>query len=167
MTTNILWTRYTPSRLSIRQPESMLVVQEACRSPTADGRRQSYDEGDEYSFEQGPIPDRFPDEPPDIFYQPASTSYRPLPAVPDHERPPYLQTDLKGQPGQPPYPIGTPSYNDYNQQPQWVPRSTSLISHTATPHVSQPLRSKPTRKNASYDSSSLEPRSTERKSPHR
>ena len=111
--------------------------------PTADGRRQSYDEGDEYSFEQGAMPDgRFPDEPPDIFYQPAQSSYRPLPAVPDHERPPYLQTDLRAQPGQPPYPIGTPSYNDYNQQPQWVPRSTSLISHTATPHVSQPLRSK-------------------------
>ena len=110
--------------------------------PTADGRRQSYDEGDEYTFNEGALPDRFPDEPPDIFYTQASTSYRPLPAVPDHERPPYLQTDLRGQPGQPPYPSGPEGFVGYNQQPQWVPRSTSLVSHTSTPLVAQPLRSK-------------------------
>lgn len=108
--------------------------------PTADGRRQSYDEGDEYTFNDA-LPDRFPDEPPDIFYTAASTSYRPLPAVPDHERPPYLQTDFR-QPGQPPYPSGQDNFPHYNQQGQWVPRSTSLVSHTTTPHVGQPLRSK-------------------------
>ena len=108
--------------------------------PTADGRRQSYDEGDEYTFNDA-IPERFPDEPPDIFYQPASTSYRPLPAVPDHERPPYLQTDFRQQ-EQPSYPGGPGGYVGYNQQPSWVPRTTSLVSHTTTPHVVQPLRSK-------------------------
>ena len=108
--------------------------------PTADGRRQSYDEGDEFTFNDA-LPDRFPDEPPDIFYQPASTSYRPLPAVPDQQSPPYLQTDFR-QPGHPPYPGGPADFTGYNQQPQWVPRSTSLISHTTTPQHPQPLRSK-------------------------
>ena len=110
--------------------------------PTAAGRRQSYDEGDEYSFMEGQLPDRFPDEPPDIFYQPASTSYRPLPAVPaDYESPPLLQTNFPPYPGQQ-YPSDPDSLAGANQQPQWVPRSTSLVSHTTTPQVQQPLRSK-------------------------
>lgn len=113
--------------------------------PTADGRRQSYDEGDEYALMEGNLPDRFPDEPPDIFYQAASTSFRPLPATPGSEYAPSLQTDfgpykpptnLQGQ-----YPTGPEGYT-VNQQGQWVPRSTSLISHTTQPQVAQPLRSK-------------------------
>lgn len=121
--------------------------------PTADGRRQSYDEGDEYTLMDGNLPDRFPDEPPDIFYHQASTSfnqggsvsYRPLPATPGSEYSPSLQTDfgpykpptqLQGQ-----YPTGPEGYT-VNQQGQWVPRSTSLISHTTQPQVQQPLRSK-------------------------
>ena len=109
--------------------------------PTADGRRQSYDEGDEYPYMECQF-DRFPDEPPDIFYQPASTSFRPLPAVPDQGTPPHLQTNFQTQPGAPPYPSGPDGFSTANQAQQWVPRSTSLVSHTTTPQVSQPLRSK-------------------------
>ena len=114
------------------------------QEPSANGRRQSYDEGDEYALmESG----RFPDEPPDIFYQPATTSYRPLPPPPSSNEsgqgtpplPPHsLQTDLQG----PGYPAAPGDYSNYNQQGQWVPRSTSLVSHTTTPQVAQPLRSK-------------------------
>ena len=108
--------------------------------PNPDGRRQSYDEGDEYALMDGQLPERFPDEPPDIFYQPASTSYRPLPPPPAGEDTlSSLQTDLKGQT---PYPTGPDAFSGYNQQGQWVPRSTSLVSHTTTPQVPQPLRSK-------------------------
>ncbi|KAF2482727.1 CNH domain-containing protein [Neohortaea acidophila] len=110
--------------------------------PTADGRRLSYDEGDEYAFLEGGIPDRFPDEPPDIFYQPASTSYRPLPAPPGNEYMPPLQTDFReGQPPSP-YPAAPDEYHTLNQHGQWVPRSSSLMSHPTTPHASQPSRSK-------------------------
>ena len=108
--------------------------------PNPDGRRQSYDEGDEYALMEGNMPDRFPDEPPDIFYQAASTSYRPLPNLPEGEGPPPLQTDLKS--GQTPYPVGPDGFTAMNQQGQWVPRSTSLVTHQTTPQVQQPLRSK-------------------------
>ena len=110
--------------------------------PSASGRRQSYDEGDEDIFSDGQVPDRYPDEPPDIFYQPASTTYRPLPAVPDTQPPPPLQTDFRADPGLPPYPTGPDAVAGAYQQGQWVPRSTSLVSHTTTPQVPQPLRSK-------------------------
>lgn len=110
--------------------------------PNADGRRQSYDEGDEAFFlDPGTLPDRFPDEPPDIFYQPASTSYRPLPNLPEGEAPPYVQSDLRRTPSSTPYPVG-PEGLFINQNGQWVPRSTSLISHASTPQIQQPLRSK-------------------------
>lgn len=113
--------------------------------PVPGGRRQSYDEGDEYSFMEGQLPDRFPDEPPDIMFQQAGASYpsRPLPAVPYPENDlPTLQTDMKGLPpvpAQSPYPG---AIEGYNAQGQWVPRSTSLVSHSNTPQVIQPLRSK-------------------------
>ena len=111
--------------------------------PSADGRRQSYDEGDEDVFLDGQIPDRFPDEPPDIFYQPASTSYRPLPAVPGGY-PPTLQTDFTQAEGGAPYPTGPDTFygNLTYSQSQYVPRSTSLISHTTTPQAPAPSRSK-------------------------
>ncbi|KAF7188865.1 Rho1 guanine nucleotide exchange factor 3 [Pseudocercospora fuligena] len=114
--------------------------------PTADGRRQSYDEGDEYSFMEGQLPDRFPDEPPDIFFNQASTSYppRPLPAVPypENDTLPSLVTEAKALPplpGQAPY---APDAYPGASQSQYVPRSTSLVSHSTTPQVVQPLRSK-------------------------
>lgn len=115
--------------------------------PTADGRRQSYDEGDEYSFMEGQVPDRFPDEPPDIGFQEASTAYpsRPLPAVPYTEDDISPLTERKALPplpgpGQPPY---TPdAYPGAAAQSLYVPRSTSLLSHSTTPLVTQPLRSK-------------------------
>ncbi|KAK0279081.1 Rho guanine nucleotide exchange factor [Friedmanniomyces endolithicus] len=109
--------------------------------PTGHGRRQSYDEGDEYTLTEGQGPERFPDEPPDIFFQQASTTYassRPLPAVPgEHINMPPLMTELRGNH----YPQ-TPDAYGMNAQGQWVPRSTSLMSHSATPQVVQPLRSK-------------------------
>jgi hypothetical protein len=110
--------------------------------PTGMGRRQSYDEGDEYTLMEGQLPERFPDEPPDIFFQQASTSFpstshRPLPAVPGESPPPPLDADVKG--GY--YPNGPDAFM-YNAQGQYVPRSTSLISHQTTPQVPQPLRSK-------------------------
>ncbi|KAK3712269.1 Rho guanine nucleotide exchange factor [Vermiconidia calcicola] len=111
--------------------------------PTVHGRRQSYDEGDEDIFTDGQVPARFPDEPPDIFYQHATTSYRPLPAVPNVQGvPPRLQTDLRAGPGQTPYAAAPDAFHYTNQHGQLVPRSTSLVSHTTTPQVSQPLRSK-------------------------
>lgn len=115
--------------------------------PTADGRRQSYDEGDEYSFMEGQLPDRFPDEPPDIFFNQASTSYppRPLPAVPypENDTPPSLITDAKALPPVPGHPPYTPdAYLGATSPSQYVPRSTSLVSHSTTPQVAQPLRSK-------------------------
>ncbi|KAK5170356.1 Rho guanine nucleotide exchange factor [Saxophila tyrrhenica] len=107
--------------------------------PSADGRRQSYDEGDEDIFSDS---HRFPDEPPDIFYQPASTSYRPLPAVPGGQVPPTIQTNVRQAQEGAPYPSGPDTFYNNYQQPQFVPRSTSLVSHTNTPPVHQPLRSK-------------------------
>ncbi|OQN96731.1 hypothetical protein B0A48_17155 [Cryoendolithus antarcticus] len=105
--------------------------------PPADGRRQSFDEGDEYTLMEGAAPERFPDEPPDIFFHSAAATYRPLPPPPGDEYAPSLHTELKGN--LPPY---APDGYGLNAQGQWVPRSTSLISHSNTPQVPQPLRSK-------------------------
>lgn len=102
--------------------------------PTADGRRASYDEGDEYTLMDGQLPARFPDEPPDVFFNSASSTYRPLPPPPPGEATP-PGVDVKGLPY-------APDGYGMNAQGQWVPRSTSLISHSHTPQVPQPLRSK-------------------------
>lgn len=113
--------------------------------PSAMGRRQSYDEGDEYSLMENQLPERFPDEPPDIFFHQATSSFpsRPLPAVPypDSRTPPGEAKALPPLPGQAPYPAAPDAYV-VNAQGQYVPRSTSLISHSNTPQVAQPLRSK-------------------------
>ncbi|CAK4032945.1 Rho1 guanine nucleotide exchange factor 3 [Lecanosticta acicola] len=113
--------------------------------PSAIGRRQSYDEGDEYSLMESHLPERFPDEPPDIPYHQASSSFpsRPLPAVPyqDNKTPPGASKALPPLPGQGPNPSAPDAYM-INAQGQYVPRSTSLISHSNTPQVMQPLRSK-------------------------
>ncbi|KAH9826503.1 Rho guanyl nucleotide exchange factor [Teratosphaeria destructans] len=112
-----------------------------CFEPSALQRRQSYDEGDEYTLMEGQLPERFPDEPPDIFFHQSSTNYtstsraRPLPAVPGAAPPP-LDTGAVHA-----FPAG-PDAITYNAQGQVVPRSTSLISHQTTPQVPQPLRSK-------------------------
>ena len=113
--------------------------------PKGDGRRQSYDEGDEDALTEGQLPDRFPDEPPDIIFQQARTSYRPLPAVPYPENdypPPPLPP--KALPPLPDSAQALPPSDAYmiNAQGQYVPRSTSLVSHSSTPQVAQPLRSK-------------------------
>nr|POF22339.1 rho1 guanine nucleotide exchange factor 3 [Quercus suber] len=105
------------------------------------GRRQSYDEGDEYDMTETQLPERFPDEPPDLFNFTTSrrsySSARPLPATPNH--PPSLQTQYKDSLTQSPF---APDTYAANGQGQYVPRSTSLLNHSNTPQVSQPLRSK-------------------------
>ncbi|KAK4950742.1 Rho guanine nucleotide exchange factor [Elasticomyces elasticus] len=117
--------------------------------PNGYGRRLSYDDGDESALmdAQGAVlPERFPDEPPDIFFQAAGRGFeagRPLPAVPGGNvggALGELVTDFK-QGGVNGYPQ-TPDAFGMNAQGQWVPRSTSMISHSATPQVVQPLRSK-------------------------
>jgi len=105
--------------------------------PPADGRRQSYDEGDEYALTEGQIPERFPDEPPDVFFNSTSATYRPLPPPPPGEiTPPTPQKDLRNG-----YPYSSTGY-DVDAQGQWVPRSASLINYSKTPTINQPLRSK-------------------------
>lgn len=99
--------------------------------PPADGRRQSYDEGDEYALTEGQMPERFPDEPPDVFFNSTSATHRPLPPPPPGESTPSI-------PGFPYAPTGY----DMNAQGQWVPRSASLINYSKTPPITQPLRSK-------------------------
>lgn len=103
--------------------------------PPADGRRQSYDEGDEYALTESQMPERFPDEPPDVFFNSASATYRPLPPPPPGEGPPTPHNEKSGFPY-------APNGYDMNAQGQWVPRSASLISYSKTPPVNQPLRSK-------------------------
>ena len=114
------------------------------------GRRQSYDEGDEYMLMQQEEAQRqqarFPDEPPEIFFRAAGMAYaadrnsqsgRPLPAPPPDEM--GLGVHSGG------YPVAPGDYAGImglNAQGQWVPRSTSLVSHSSTPLIMQPLRAK-------------------------
>ncbi|KAK4889818.1 Rho guanine nucleotide exchange factor [Elasticomyces elasticus] len=122
--------------------------------PNGYGRRLSYDDGDESALmldAQGAVlPERFPDEPPDIFFQAAGRGFesgigRPLPEVPGG-----VVTDFGSKGGVNGGGGGvnggswpqTPDAFGMNAQGQWVPRSTSMISHSATPVVVQPLRSK-------------------------
>ncbi|KAK5136716.1 hypothetical protein LTR08_002369 [Meristemomyces frigidus] len=110
--------------------------------PSALARRQSYDEGDDLM--EGQMPERFPDEPPDIFFQQASATYapgRPLPAPPMDEL--SVHTDFKSGNGQqsPYYPRAPEAYAT-NVNGVWVPRSASLISHQTAPQITPFPRSK-------------------------
>ena len=121
--------------------------------PSALGRRQSYDEGDEEALMDagGPgMPERFPDEPMEIFFQQAGTRFessglgslsaRPLPAVPAHEG---MRVDTQQlQQQSPGGGAWGPDAYVTNAQGQLVPRSSSMISHATVPSVPQPLRSK-------------------------
>lgn len=109
--------------------------------PSTYGRRPSYDEGDEDALMDGQTPPgMLPGEPLDLIYHPSSSPYRPLPPPPEGEIPP-LDTNLRAGGAAPSYP-GTPGAYDRNSAGQWVPRSTSMISHSNTPHTIQPIRSK-------------------------
>jgi hypothetical protein len=101
--------------------------------PPADGRRKSYDEGDEYALTESQMPERFPDEPPDVFFNSTSATHRPLPPPP-----PGGSVSPAPQSG---YPYAPTGY-DMNAQGQWVPRSASLINYSKTTPITQPLRSK-------------------------
>lgn len=110
--------------------------------PSADMRRQSYDEGDEYALMEDA------NEPQDLFYHPAVSPYRPLPQLPPHSdsQVPQLSTSWTSRLDtdlQPPYPLDPAGYVQSPTHPgTWVPRSTSLLSQSKSPQVAQPIRSK-------------------------
>ncbi|GAB7362868.1 hypothetical protein MBLNU230_g3170t1 [Neophaeotheca triangularis] len=109
--------------------------------PNAHGRRPSYDEGDEEVFMDGQTPPGlFPGEPPDLFYHPSTSPYRPLPPPPEGEMPP-LDTNSRGASATFAQP-STPGAFDRNSAGQFVPRSISMISHSNTPQPVQPIRSR-------------------------
>ena len=104
--------------------------------PLADGRRRSYDEGDEFTFNETQQPDRYPDEPPDVFHHVASVSHRPLPA------PPGGMYDAPPDAGYRPQQHLSDPRAFLNQQDQWVSRSSSLANHVKAPAIQHPLRAK-------------------------
>ncbi|KAH0324761.1 hypothetical protein KCU74_g7816, partial [Aureobasidium melanogenum] len=118
--------------------------------PDALNRRQSFDEGDEYSLTDNLLQ---PGEPPDMFFHPGHSTHnhdRPLPPPPivSENAVPRLNTTLLHQRSnslsQAPYrmtPDGyTPSTMDSGAGT--FPRSASLLNHSQTPQVLQPARSK-------------------------
>ncbi|KAI4765595.1 hypothetical protein E4T52_09275 [Aureobasidium sp. EXF-3400] len=118
--------------------------------PDALNRRQSFDEGDEYSLTDNLLQ---PGEPPDMFFHPGPSSHnhdRPLPPPPvvSDNGVPRLNTSLLHQRSnslsQAQYrmtPDGyTPSVMDSGAGT--FPRSASLLTHSQTPQVLQPARSK-------------------------
>ncbi|KAG9733692.1 hypothetical protein KCU59_g11275, partial [Aureobasidium melanogenum] len=118
--------------------------------PDALNRRQSFDEGDEYSLTDNLLQ---PGEPPDMFFHPGHSTHnhdRPLPPPPivSENAVPRLNTTLLHQRSnslsQTPYrmtPDGyTPSTMDSGAGT--FPRSASLLNHSQTPQVLQPARSK-------------------------
>jgi hypothetical protein len=119
-------------------------------NPDALGRRQSFDEGDEYSLTDS-IPQ--PGEPPDMFFHPGLSTHnhdRPLPPPPivSDNGVPRLNTSLLHQRS------NSLSQTQYRMTPDGYtsstmdsgagtfPRSASLLNHSQTPQVLQPARSK-------------------------
>lgn len=114
--------------------------------PNALGRRQSYDEGDEYHLTEDTA---LPGEPPDLFFHPHPSPHRPLPPPPaasDGDVPrldAHWRSQSSGSVSQSAYPVGPEGYVQSSTDPNvWVPRSASLISHSNTAQVIQPIRSK-------------------------
>lgn len=138
--------------------------------PTSHAHRLSFDEGDEHSIQSRILDSRQSgrsspsrDEMPDMFYHPGMTpgSYqRPLPAVPpmSENRTPQLQPAGSYRNSHSyshsysssidsvrPYPPSGPdAYPQGTLQPalQYVPRSSSLHSHSSTAQTIPPVRSK-------------------------
>jgi hypothetical protein len=119
-------------------------------NPDALNRRQSFDEGDEYSLTD---PTLQPGEPPDMFFHPGISTHnhdRPLPPTPvvSDNGVPRLNTSLLHQRS------NSLSQTQYRMTPDGYtpstmdsgagtfPRSASLLSHSQTPQVLQPARSK-------------------------
>lgn len=112
-------------------------------------RRQSYDEGDEYS-----LMDEYAqswEEPPDLFFHPepsTTSTHRPLPPPPLHSEDslPHSNSiqrhDSQLTPAQSAYPLAPTGYERSTTDPNvYVPRSASLISREPAP-VLQPIRAK-------------------------
>jgi len=94
--------------------------------PGVQGRRNSFDEGDEDTLIDGIMPELFPGEPLNIPFSLAQPQ-RPLPDLPSE----YERKSLPPIPG-----------SGINPSSQYVPRSSSLVGYSHTPQVSQPSRSK-------------------------
>ncbi|KAK5162569.1 hypothetical protein LTR04_003376 [Oleoguttula sp. CCFEE 6159] len=128
--------------------------------PHRHGRRLSYDEGDESALIEGYNIEaqnaRAGGEPSDMFYHPGISLHRPLPPPPSDSLDgiPQLmpagtyQTNWREQQDAPEMHPGWPVAPDaYAQRAlssasALVPRSTSLLSNSSTPHIVQPIRSK-------------------------
>jgi hypothetical protein len=137
--------------------------------PRSQSHRLSFDEGDEPrildSRQSGRSGSDSParDEMPEMFYHPGMSSgsqQRPLPAVPpmSENRTPHLQPagsyrnshhyshsySSSIESARPYPPTGPDAYQQNMLQPasQYVPRSTSLSSHSSTPQAIPPVRSK-------------------------
>ncbi|THZ15375.1 hypothetical protein D6C91_06842 [Aureobasidium pullulans] len=118
--------------------------------PDALNRRQSFDEGDEYSLTDDIAQ---PGEPPDMFFHPGHSSQshdRPLPPPPivSENAVPRLNTSLLHQRSnslsQPQYRMTPDNYtpSTLDSGAGTFPRSASLLNHSQTPQVHQPARSK-------------------------
>lgn len=110
--------------------------------PNALNRRKSYDEDDDFSFNEE---DLVPSEPPDLFYHPGLSTHRPLPPPPSVSEPSIsgIHTPASSVPTLPPYPLDPSAYVQLPSNPGvWVPRSASLIQPRATPSFEKVARSK-------------------------
>ena len=108
--------------------------------PSALRRRQSYDEGDEFAFTEDSLA---PGDPPDLFYHPGVSPYRPLPPPPPFSPDVSVSGMDTSVAAHPPYPLAPDAYVQSDINPgTWVLRTTSLVNQSATPPVVQPLRSK-------------------------
>jgi len=105
--------------------------------PATDRRRQSFDEGDEYAFNEE---DLMPIEP----YYPPPSSHRPLPPPPPSTSDSSIQgveTPASSTSAQPLYPLD-PGAFVRTSSGVLVPRSASLIQSKSAPSIEQPMRSK-------------------------
>lgn len=119
-------------------------------NPDALGRRQSFDEGDEYTLTDDHLQSG---EPPDLFFHPGHSPHkhdRPLPPPPivsDNAVPrvntSYLQqrSNSLSQPAYRAMPDGYSPAGLENAAGTF-PRSASLLNHSITPQIHQPARSK-------------------------
>lgn len=110
--------------------------------PSAGFRRQSFNEGDEEAFHES---DLVAAEPPDLFYHPQTSIYRPLPPPPSTSSSSIqgIVTPTSSSSGlNPPHPLDSNYVQSTTAPGTWVPRSTSLVHHRPQVSIDQPIRSK-------------------------